>query len=72
MSEILERAFDEHNPVAAFALFSGGHDSLVSTHHAMQDDRVDAVVHVNTGIGIPETRQFVHDTCDRFGWTLRV
>jgi len=28
-------------------------------------------VHINTGIGIPQTRQFVRDTCKEHGWQLR-
>lgn len=56
-----------------FALFSGGHDSLVSTHLAM-DNRglADRVLHLDTGTGIPENREFVEDVCDEFGWPLRV
>jgi len=52
------------------ALFSGGHDSLVATHHAMRGDDADEVVHIDTGIGIPETQRFVRNVCDEFGWEL--
>lgn len=58
----------EHTP--AFALFSGGHDSLTSTYAAMSRGIADAVVHVNTGIGIDETREFVRQTCRDQGWPL--
>jgi len=57
---------------ATYALFSGGHDSLVSTHKAMEHGDADAVVHIDTGIGIPETQAFVRETCDRHGWDLHV
>ena len=53
------------------ALFSGGHDSLVSTHEAIENGHAEEVVHINTGIGIPETREYVHEVCDEFGWPLR-
>ena len=55
-----------------FALFSGGHDSLVSTHYCMESGRTDAVLHLDTGTGIPENEQFVRDVCDRYDWPLRI
>ena len=54
--EFLRGVVAEHRPVKTFALFSGGHDSICSTHLAMESGVADAVVHVNTGIGIPQTR----------------
>lgn len=54
----------------AFALFSGGHDSLVSTHYAMSRGLASEVVHVNTGIGVDATRVFVRETCAEHGWPL--
>lgn len=53
-----------------FALFSGGHDSLCSTKIASTHPKFQAAVHINTGIGIQETRQFVRDTCKEQGWPL--
>lgn len=53
-----------------FVLFSGGHDSLCATHYAMNNDLATEVVHVNTGIGIEQTREFVRDTCAAHGWPL--
>lgn len=66
----LDRAVEEHSPAAVFALFSGGHDSLVNTHITAQHPAFTAVVHLNTGIGIEETREFVRATCARHGWPL--
>lgn len=68
--DILDRAIAEHQPSHVFALFSGGHDSLVCTHLTAQHPRFSAVVHINTGIGIEETRDFVRETCERHGWPL--
>jgi len=73
--EILSLAIDEHKPVAVFACFSGGHDSLVSTHWTMKHapqmtDAPVRVLHINTGIGIEETRQFVRDLCACSDWPL--
>lgn len=67
---LIDQAVQEHRPVAVFALFSGGHDSLVNTHLTAQHPRFAGVVHLNTGIGIEETREFVRETCQRFGWPL--
>lgn len=66
----LDTAVRRFNPSHIFGLFSGGHDSLVATFIAAQHPRFTAVVHINTGIGIMQTREFVDETCDRFGWPL--
>ena len=66
----LDQAIEEHAPSHVFALFSGGHDSLCSTHLAAQHPAFSGVCHVNTGIGIEETREFVRETCREHGWKL--
>ena len=58
-----------------FACFSGGDDSLASTHWAMENapqmtDAPVRVLHINTGIGIRQTREFVRETCANYGWPL--
>jgi 3'-phosphoadenosine 5'-phosphosulfate sulfotransferase (PAPS reductase)/FAD synthetase len=68
--EILAKAVTDHQPSHLFALFSGGHDSLCSTYIAAQHPSFTAAVHVNTGIGIEETREFVRETCKSQGWPL--
>ena len=70
MNEVLETAIAEYQPSHVFALFSGGHDSLCSTHIAAQHPAFSGVIHCNTGIGIPETTAFVRETCARQGWPL--
>ncbi len=67
---IISAAVAEHTPTHVFALFSGGHDSLSSTHVASQHPSFTAAVHINTGIGIEETREFVRATCREHGWPL--
>ena len=67
---LIDTAVEAYKPVGVFAAFSGGHDSLASTAIAMANDNVDAVIHINTGIGVEETRQFVRDTCEREEWQL--
>jgi len=72
--QILETAIETHvyadrRTVAAICcLFSGGNDSTVLTH--LFRNRADYAVHINTGIGIEQTRQYVRDTCIAFGLPL--
>jgi 3'-phosphoadenosine 5'-phosphosulfate sulfotransferase (PAPS reductase)/FAD synthetase len=65
-----KEALREHQPSHIFALFSGGHDSLCSTHLASKLPGFSGVVHCNTGIGIEETHQWVRDVCEGFEWPL--
>lgn len=68
--DILHEAISEYKPSGVYALFSGGYDSLCCTHVTAQLPQFQGVVHINTGIGIEETRQFVRDTCKAYGWPL--
>lgn len=67
---VIDAALAQYAPSQVFALFSGGHDSLSVTHVTAQHPAFSGVIHVNTGIGIPETNQFVRDTCAAQGWPL--
>lgn len=68
--EIVDEAEKRFDPSSRFALFSGGDDSLVTTHMLMEHFGWDYVFHINTGTGIPETHEYVRETCDEFGWEL--
>jgi len=59
-----------YEPVAKFAMFSGGDGSLATTHWCMNNVPGCEVLHINTGIGIEATRTFVRDTCAAQGWKL--
>jgi len=61
-----------HHDADVFALFSGGDDSLTNTLITVRAQRFRACVHLDTGIGIPETQAFVLDTCRREGWPLLI
>ena len=57
---IIAEAVDQHDPVKVYALVSGGHDSTVAAHLAKEyGPKLDSIVHINTGIGVEETRHFV-------------
>lgn len=66
----LDAAIKLHNPVGVFGLFSGGHDSFSATYCASLHPMFTSAVHINTGIGVPATRQYVRDTCSERGWKL--
>lgn len=68
--ERIDRAVKELKPVAVFGLFSGGHDSFSSTYVASLHPAFTAAVHVNTGIGVEATRDYVRETCERRKWKL--
>lgn len=53
--EILDEALTGHPIVGTYWLFSGGNDSVVLGH--LLRGQYDAILHVNTGTGIPQTTQ---------------
>lgn len=50
-------------------LFSGGNDSTALLY--LFKDVTDYVIHVNTGIGIEQTRDFVRSTCKKWNLNLK-
>lgn len=68
--DVMVVAVGMHNPIRIYAMFSGGNDSMVSTHFAMEHGAHE-VLHINTGIGVRQTREFVRETCKAFGWPLK-
>lgn len=62
----------ENLPYEHVAMFSGGHDSLVSTHETMEHRDGDVVFHIDTGTGIEKNQQYVEDVCEQFGWELEI
>lgn len=74
--EIILNAIREYNPVKIALLFSGGHDSLVSSHVSatvLNELGIPFIVyHGDTTIGIPETQQYVKDVCQLMGWELAI
>lgn len=75
-ASIIGTSLSDHEPRSVFLLFSGGHDSLVSTHVS---DRIlrargiePTVLHIDTTIGVPENETFVRDCAEQNGWDLRI
>ncbi len=65
---LLDRVIAQADPVAVVGLFSGGNDSTTLVYAFR--DRLTHLAHVNTGIGIEETRQFVRDQAEAVGLPL--
>ena len=60
--ETIASAVSDHDPIRVYALVSGGNDSTVAAHLAVRlGQSVDALVHINTGIGVRETGEYVRD-----------
>lgn len=61
---IILEAIEEHRPVAIVAAFSGGNDSIVSTHFACKEFGATAI-HADTLVGCAATRDHVDAVCDK-------
>lgn len=74
--QIIEEAVKKYNPVKIVLLFSGGHDSLVSSHISsliLKKMGFDFIVyHGDTTIGIPQTQDYVKKVCLEYGWPLEI
>lgn len=66
---VVDDAHGKYEPVKTFVLFSGGNDSTAVLHFARSFDP-DAAMHINTGIGVEQTRVFVRETCERWNIPL--
>lgn len=55
---------------ALVGMFSGGHDSRLSTELVSQHPLFYGVVWADTATGAGETRQYIRETCARSGWQL--
>lgn len=69
--QAIQSALQTYTPNAVFAGFSGGDDSLMTTHllHQMLPERA-RTAHINTGIGFETTRKYVRDICEKREWRL--
>jgi 3'-phosphoadenosine 5'-phosphosulfate sulfotransferase (PAPS reductase)/FAD synthetase len=53
-------------------LFSGGKDSLTTCHYLWEQDKLKEVLYCKTGVGLQENIDYVHDTCQQYGWKLNI
>jgi 3'-phosphoadenosine 5'-phosphosulfate sulfotransferase (PAPS reductase)/FAD synthetase len=69
--ETINDAIAEYNPVRVYALVSGGNDSTVAAHiAASHGSRLDGIAHINTGIGVEQTRSYVREFSNWLGQPL--
>ena len=68
--KIISDAIREHEPEAVCLLYSGGKDSSVVLD--VCEKYADHVVHIDTGVGLKDTRDFVEAECVRRGLSLIV
>lgn len=66
----LSSAIEDLKPIAVFGLFSGGHDSFCASYIASLHPQFTAVVHINTGVGVAATREYVRRTAAAREWQL--
>ena len=55
-----------------YALTSGGKDSITLTNWLAELGKLKKVVHIDTGIGLKMTTDFVRDYCKEKGWPLQI
>jgi 3'-phosphoadenosine 5'-phosphosulfate sulfotransferase (PAPS reductase)/FAD synthetase len=70
--DLLDAETERHDASGVWSLLSGGDDSLATALVTSQAKRFRGCLHIDTGIGIPETQDFVRETCARQGWPLKV
>ena len=61
-----------HGRTKFYSLFSGGKDSMTTTHWLNSIGKLEAVVHIKTNIGLQMTTDFVKEICEKQGWKLFV
>jgi 3'-phosphoadenosine 5'-phosphosulfate sulfotransferase (PAPS reductase)/FAD synthetase len=69
---IVREAVEQYRPAAIVAAYSGGDDSIVSTHFAVGNLPDVLVFNADTLVGLAPARRHIAQACERFGWPLEV
>ena len=72
MSDIITDVGEIDEQATDFALFSGGNDSIASTHYSHEHYDIDYTIYLDTNTGIPENKEYVKDVCQEYGWDLAI
>jgi 3'-phosphoadenosine 5'-phosphosulfate sulfotransferase (PAPS reductase)/FAD synthetase len=67
---LIEQGVGTYNPKMVVGLMSGGNDSIPACYIASLHPRFSGILHINTGIGVEQTREFVRELCADRGWKL--
>lgn len=67
---VIDRAVKQYNPIAVVGMMSGGDDSLPACYIASLHHAFSGMLHINTGIGIEQTREHVRRLCADRKWKL--
>lgn len=73
--KILDNAIQEWEPVALVALFSGGYDSMITTHVLHRLDTHGLPIQVwaiDTQLAADGWREYVQSVTDQFGWDFQI
>lgn len=67
--DVLAEATDEYDLDHVFAMVSGGNDSHTALTVADESPHIelDGIIYIDTGIKVPETREFVKETAEKRG-----
>jgi 3'-phosphoadenosine 5'-phosphosulfate sulfotransferase (PAPS reductase)/FAD synthetase len=68
--DIVHRAKTEHDPVATFALVSGGGDSSAMLYRCRE--HIDAAIYIDTGTALPGVEEHAVAVCEQLGVPLRI
>jgi 3'-phosphoadenosine 5'-phosphosulfate sulfotransferase (PAPS reductase)/FAD synthetase len=71
-TEFLNVLAAEHSASGVWSLFSGGDDSLATAIVTSRAASFRGCLHIDTGIGIPETQEYVIEACRAQGWPLKI
>jgi len=66
----LNNAILVYKPAMVVGMMSGGNDSLPACYIASLHPAFSGILHINTGIGVEDTRVFVRDLCAAKAWKL--
>lgn len=70
--ERLREAVDYYKPVWLSGGLSGGNDSIAATYIASRHPQFRSAFHIDTGVGLRATEDFVAELCPKMGWPLEV